>query len=98
MSFQSLVAVGLGYVGAVGIVLFGARSAHAALFRGRAGMLNPLDFGILTIAGICLTGYAISSGDAIFTLTNLVSASCNGVVAMLALRAKRLASDRNDPR
>lgn len=94
MSFLSLAAVGCGYAGAAGIVLFAARSMHAAMFRGRAAALDPFDFSVLAAAGACLSAYALSSGDAIFLVTNLVSTVCNFAVAALAVRARRGASGR----
>lgn len=89
MSFVSLLTVCLGYLGAAGIVLFAVRSAYAALFQGLAGTLNPFDFSVLAVAGVCLTAYALSSGDVIFLVTNLVSGVCNGLVSVLAMRARR---------
>jgi hypothetical protein len=89
MSLLPLAAVICGYVGATGIVLFAVRSMHAAMFRGRAASLDPFDFAVLAAAGAFLTAYALSSGDAIFLVTNMVSAVCNGIVAALAVRARR---------
>ena len=78
----------LGYLGAVGIVLFAARSAHAALLGGRAAALNPFDFAVLSGAATCLALYALSSMDMIFLVSNVASAVCNGLVALLAFRAR----------
>jgi len=75
----------VGYAGALGIVIFSARSALAAL-RGSAGKLDPHSFAVLTLASTLLCIYAISLGDAIFAFANGASGFFNAVVMTAAFR------------
>lgn len=78
-----------GYLGAIGIVAFGLRSAYAAFFGGNAAALNPLDFAMLAAAAALLALYAARLGDLVFLIANSVSAVTNAAVALAAFRARR---------
>ena len=79
----------IGYLGAMGIVGFSLRSAHAAVRKDAARKLDPHSFVILAAASLLLCAYAVSLADPVFALANGASGVLNAIVATTAFRARR---------
>ena len=87
MSFDAIHVVG--YIGALGSLVFGANQLRVILQHHSAKDVGVLDYAIRVAYSILLGIYAIGTGDLVFVIVNLGAAMLSAGVAAMAWRMKK---------
>src|SRR2546430_12664939 len=87
LSFDAIHIVG--YVGAVGSLLFGANQLRVILQHHSAKDVGVFDYGLRVAYSALLGIYAIGTGDVVFMVVNFVAALLSLAVAIAAFTMKK---------